>query len=299
MTVNHTHFEVLCALAASGQLTSVELAELHEHSDGCSFCSDRLVEMTQVSAELFCAHAANQTGGRMPKDMLARFVARANNEGIPLNPRAESAGLSGHALAAAFVFALLLMSGTYHFSSSARNTDETMRRDTAIMSASARGKEETSPGPPTKTAPGNARQSITASRQRSRGNGRGIPLLATRTNRRQVDLSARSQTFANLRLPFLVTAKLERDAPFAPARYGKPRFSFVEPSKSAEDDAPRLLAGYEPRFALSASRENLAFEPADVQLLRRDFGPDAYRTLLSPDFKQNVPPLQFSEGSRQ
>lgn len=59
MTMNHAHFEMLCALAASRQLTSAELAEFHEHSERCSSCRDRLAEMTQLGAWLFCAHAVS------------------------------------------------------------------------------------------------------------------------------------------------------------------------------------------------------------------------------------------------
>jgi hypothetical protein len=262
--------------------------------------------MTQVGAELFCAHAAGQAGSRMPKHMLLRFIARANREGIPLSPRTEGFGLGGRALAVSFVFALLLMSVTFRFGSRTRAADEAMRGDTGGMTTFMRDGREAPSGSPTKSAPADAQASLTARRQKARGKVREAPLLAIQTNaHRSVsrvdsgELAVDSQTFETLHLPFLVTSKLSQVIQWAPARYGTPRFSFIEPSKLAEDDPPRLVAGYEPRFLLWTNRDNFLVEPGDVPVLRREFDPDTYKTLLSPDCKRNVPAFRFSESAQQ
>ena len=314
MTVKHSHFEVLCALAASRQLTSSELAELHAHSEGCSSCSDRLVEMEQVSAELFCARISNQSRIRMPKGMVERFTARANSEGVPLIPRAASGGFGGSAATVAFLLAMLLISATLHFGSLRRSADETVRDNTASVSTPISDKEEASPGAPRNVAPDEARAGRTASRQKASGNGRGIPSSVSRANahvpvpqvhsagleQSQFDLTVYSRSLAMFHRPFFVTEKPGEDIQWAPARYGPPRFHFAHSSEFAKNDPPRLLAEYKHRaFAPWSALDSPAFGPANLQVLRRDFDPNAYRTALSPDFKRNLPAFQFASNTPQ
>ncbi len=92
MTTNHTYFEVMCALAASGQLTKTEHAELREHSEHCVLCRNRLVEMRQSGFQLFLARAFKTPSKRLPKGMQERFAARAISEGIPLSSRSAGIG---------------------------------------------------------------------------------------------------------------------------------------------------------------------------------------------------------------
>ena len=231
-----------------------------------------------------------------------------------MNPRAESAGFSGPALAATFVFALMLVSVTLPFGLYTRTADESVQGNTTHISASMSDKGEASLASPTKIAPGDAHASISASRRKARGNDRGILLLVSRANghrrvfqvdssgleQNEFDLTVYPRTLAVLHLPFIVNAKLDQSIHWAPARYGTPRFPFVEPADFAKDDRPRLLAGYEHRtFAPWSTQDNLAIDPADVWVLRRDFDPNAYRTLLNPDFKWNLPAFQFSERAQQ
>jgi hypothetical protein len=314
MTVNHSHFEVLCALAASGQLTSSELAELHEHSGGCSFCSDRLDEMTQVSAGLFCARILNRSSIRMPNGMVERFIARAKSEGVPLNPRAASVGFSGPAAPAAFLLALLLISAILHFGSLRRSADETVRDNTASVSTPLSDKREASPAAPKNIAPDEMRAGRIAGRQKASGNGRGISSSGSRASadarasrvdsagleQGQFDLTAYSRSFAIFYRPFFVTAELGQSIRWAPARYGPPIFQFTQPSEFANDDPPRLLAEYEHRaFAPWSAQGSLSLDPADVQVLRRDFDPNAYRKALNPNFKRNLPAFQFTQNALQ
>jgi hypothetical protein len=100
--------------------------------------------------------------------------------------------------------------------------------------------------------------------------------------------------------PFFVTARLGQNIQWAPARYGTPRFHFAQPLELANDDPPRLLAEYEHRaFAPWSAQDSLAPGPADAQVLRRDFDPSAYRTLLNPDLKKNLPAFQFKPNAPQ
>ena len=87
MTENHIHFEVLCALATSGQLTQTELADLREHARTCRPCSKRIAELTELGAHLLLARAMTYPVGRPPKGMSERFIARAICEGVPLSTR--------------------------------------------------------------------------------------------------------------------------------------------------------------------------------------------------------------------
>ena len=80
---NHGDFEILCALAACGQLTKMERAELREHADHCVSCHTRLVEMRQVGIQLLLARAFKTRSKQLPKGMQERFAARAISEGIP------------------------------------------------------------------------------------------------------------------------------------------------------------------------------------------------------------------------
>lgn len=89
MTEDHGYFEVLCALAASGQLTRSEAAELHEHTRHCEACRSRITEWNVLGAQLWVAHAWKDPSARLPRGMKQRFVTRAIREGVPLRPHAS------------------------------------------------------------------------------------------------------------------------------------------------------------------------------------------------------------------
>jgi hypothetical protein len=87
MTEDHGYFQVLCALAASGQLTQTEAAELREHASDCEACSSRSTELNVLGAQLLIAHTWKDHGARLPQGMKERFVTRALREGVPLSHR--------------------------------------------------------------------------------------------------------------------------------------------------------------------------------------------------------------------
>ena len=68
MTLNHNYFELLCALAASDQLTEPELVELNEHSLECVSCRNRIQEMTGINACLVLSRRSTIAMGACQKE---------------------------------------------------------------------------------------------------------------------------------------------------------------------------------------------------------------------------------------
>jgi hypothetical protein len=145
MNTNHSHFELLCALAGSVQLTSTEMTELQEHSERCLSCRSRLVEINQLSVDIFCTHALSEPGTRMPNGARERFIAQANREGVPLSSRTLGIGMGGSSWAAALVLGLLLVLSALHFGPPKNSADMTAKADRAGVSKSPFKEKGTSP----------------------------------------------------------------------------------------------------------------------------------------------------------
>lgn len=85
MIVRHLHFEILCALAPTGQLSPREADELLRHSRRCTLCAARLAELSHLGSELLRVEA-NRSPYSLPcKGLQERFVARAIRDGVPLH----------------------------------------------------------------------------------------------------------------------------------------------------------------------------------------------------------------------
>jgi hypothetical protein len=134
MNTSHRYFEVLCALAASGQLTQAEHAELRDHSCQCGLCRDRLAEMHQLRLHLFLAQARNTGSKKSPTAMRERFAARAVSEGIPLSPRSTGVGLSALGCVAVVLLALFLVAQTLKNVSSTQSVAETYHGESSPAS---------------------------------------------------------------------------------------------------------------------------------------------------------------------
>ena len=80
----HEQYEELCALAASGQASQVELADLRSHLESCPSCRTAAYDFTQVSAQALSQLAAKRLHCQIPSGMTQRFVARARSEGIEI-----------------------------------------------------------------------------------------------------------------------------------------------------------------------------------------------------------------------
>jgi hypothetical protein len=108
MTEDHGYFEVRCALAASGQLTRTEGAELREHAKHCDVCNSRITELNVLGARLLIAHTWKDQSGRLPQGMKDRFVTRAIREGVPLSHRTSHRRRMTHTEHLGFVAIIVL-----------------------------------------------------------------------------------------------------------------------------------------------------------------------------------------------
>jgi hypothetical protein len=90
MAPDHKYYEVLGALAATGQLSDTELAELEQHAQHCAPCNASIGEMADMSRRIFLAHASKGEKVQPPIGMQKRFVQRAIRTGVPLKPSAST-----------------------------------------------------------------------------------------------------------------------------------------------------------------------------------------------------------------
>ena len=86
----HEHYEELCAVAASGQASEVELADLRSHLETCPSCRSMAYDFTEISARGLSVLAAEGQRGDVPSGMTQRFVARARSEGIAISRQTAS-----------------------------------------------------------------------------------------------------------------------------------------------------------------------------------------------------------------
>jgi hypothetical protein len=82
---SHEHYEELCALAASGQTSQPDLADLKAHFETCPSCRGLADDFTQLSAQALSMLAAKRSQCQIPSGMTERFVARARSEGIEMS----------------------------------------------------------------------------------------------------------------------------------------------------------------------------------------------------------------------
>jgi hypothetical protein len=80
----HEQYEELCALAASGQASQDELADLRSHLEICPSCRSATYDFTQISAQALSLLAAKHLHCQIPSGMTHRFMARARSEGIEM-----------------------------------------------------------------------------------------------------------------------------------------------------------------------------------------------------------------------
>src|SRR5581483_5941162 len=83
----HKHFEGLCALAATGQISGDSMAVLDAHVRECKQCQAFLEELTPVKSHVAPVLAASHARTYEPPDgMRERFLQRAAQSGIDLHP---------------------------------------------------------------------------------------------------------------------------------------------------------------------------------------------------------------------
>ena len=117
MSAGHDEFEVLCALAASGDLTKTEHAALREHLRDCLSCQNYLIEIRSLAIPLLLAQQLKTPGKQLRKGLQARFAERAIRSGIPLSPRSAGVGFSALGMVTVALVALLLVTATLQHAS--------------------------------------------------------------------------------------------------------------------------------------------------------------------------------------
>jgi hypothetical protein len=80
--IDHEYCEVLCTLAASGQLAASERANFDEHCLHCAACRDQLQELLSIGMQLQLDAAMHVSPASMRAGSVERFRARAIREGI-------------------------------------------------------------------------------------------------------------------------------------------------------------------------------------------------------------------------
>jgi anti-sigma factor RsiW len=80
----HEHFEELCALAASGQISPAEWHRLREHLDACSLCAETLGDFGRIGADLLTEFSGSIPDG-LHAEMRSRFLDRARETGTQLS----------------------------------------------------------------------------------------------------------------------------------------------------------------------------------------------------------------------
>jgi hypothetical protein len=308
MTADHTKFEELCALEASKQLSVTESSELRDHCARCPACNERLVELTQLGARLFSEYVIHQPCTRMSKEMLERFIARGKSEGVPLNSRAPVGTLGLTPVAtAAFLLVMFLISATLYFGPSKKSSGQ--KEESKMINSVKPLNHGPSQVTPTNIASDETRITLSSSRRRVTRNVRRVPLMASHSDKNEwrfplysvqlvsneFDPAIDTRSFILLRPPSLLVVKFDQNVYAPSARFQMTNFHFVVPEESAKADQPKLLAGFEYKTFFAGNPQDIqVFRPVEAQVVRREFDPEAYRMLLNPGLKQNLPVFQFT-----
>jgi hypothetical protein len=123
MSASHDEFEVLCALAASGDLSETEHAALRKHLGDCLSCQNYSTEMRRLAIPLL-ARRLTYPGKQLRRDLRVRFAERAIREGIPLSPRSAGVGFSELRMVTVVLVVLLLVTATLQHASRSSIVDE-------------------------------------------------------------------------------------------------------------------------------------------------------------------------------
>lgn len=105
----HRRFEIQCLLAASGQLTDIELSELQSHANECKDCSARIQQMCYVSSQLMGVQKVERPQYQIPAGSAERFAHKARTEGIPIKSTTPYSQM-GSGLRLSVVCVLILLS---------------------------------------------------------------------------------------------------------------------------------------------------------------------------------------------
>jgi hypothetical protein len=112
MIHDHKFYEMQSALAAMGQLTETELADLEHHATSCASCRECITEMAEISREFFLMQARRMKGRSVPKGMQERFIKRAASAGISVS-RSTSTTFGGRFVPMTMIAVLLAVATSF------------------------------------------------------------------------------------------------------------------------------------------------------------------------------------------
>jgi hypothetical protein len=268
MSTSHADFEVLCALAASGDLTKTEHAALREHLKNCIACQSRLVEMRRLAIPLMLVQQRKTPGKQLRKGMQERFAERAIREGIPLRPRSQGIGVNALGMVTVVLVALLLVTAKLQHSLARRLVVDTGVAESAQVSAPLQNPNSIAsiPVPARVRRIRRDRRSSSAVSPVARPELPAIELAALSGHQFTFTLASR-----NLGMPEVV--------PSLTFARRAPGLSLDTTSEVFRHNAPHLLA--ESEHGASAPihfRSNLSSQSLDL---------DTYRNTLKANFKTN------------
>ena len=276
MTTNHVDFEVLCALAASGDLSKAERARLSDHVQQCVLCYNRLLEMRQLGIQLFLAHALKTPTRRLPRGMQERFSARAISEGIPLSSRSQGVGFSALGLVTALLVVLLMVAATLRDGPFRRSVAETDVADTPHASQVL--KQET-------RSPEGVSKHSRRVRTRQGGHRPSSAVFAdlSANQGRQFTFTPYPRNAGMHAYPLSTTVRLPEIVPSFAYQHRAPKLSLDVTSEVFRHIAPHLLAQCEHgEVGLYSFRSRLDSAPPAAQsfpLLKVDFKANAFQPM--------------------
>jgi hypothetical protein len=279
MSRSHDEFEVLCALAASGDLTRAEYADLREHLRECISCQSCLMEMRRLTIPLLFAQQLKTPGKQLRKGLQERFAERAIREGIPLSARSQGVGFSALGTVTVVLVVLLSVTATLQHSPSRSSVVDTGLAESAQVSAPLHNSNSITSLP----VPARVRRI----RRDRRPSSAVFPV--TKPELPAIELAALSGhqftfTLASRNLgmrayPSSTTIRLPEVVPSLTVARRAPGLSLDTTSEVFRHNAPHLLA--ESEHGASAPihfRSNLASQSLDL---------DTYRNTLKANFKTN------------
>lgn len=113
MLTDHEHYEELAALVVSEHASAAELEEYNKHAEKCAECRKERPDLAALAHLLADSDRKRATPENPPAGMTARFVARAQGEGVPLSTYSQSKPKFGqwplrHAFSWAAIFVLAI-----------------------------------------------------------------------------------------------------------------------------------------------------------------------------------------------
>jgi hypothetical protein len=279
MSTSHDDFEVLCALAAAGDLTRAEHAALREHLENCIACQGRLIEMRRLAIPLLFAQQLKTPGKQLRKGMQERFAERAIREGIPLRPRPRGVGFNALGMVTVVLVVLLLVTATLQHSPARRPVVDTAVAEFAQVSAPLHNPNSVASLP----VPARVRRIRTERRSSSAAFPVGKPELPAielvALSGHQFTFTVSSRNVGMRAYPSSTTIRLPEVVPSLTFAHRAPGLSLDTTSEVFRHNAPHLLA--ESERGASAPiyfRSNLASQSLDL---------DTYRNMLKANFRTN------------